>query len=148
MSEEIRLAESMWCEIGRKTNVGAAKENSSLELGNCVEKVVDEQKREDTATTGNLKKKEIEENVDDTAPCLSSSGSSDKEEQKTLERLMLEVEVTEEQITTPKVKINANTATPAVSTSTKRSCGCASSSDFVEVFNLSILQEKESGECD
>ena len=71
MPEEIRLAETIWCDVGKNADVGAANENLSVESGKCVK---DNPKKnvEDDPT----KKTNIE---DDALPFLSS----DKEEEDT-----------------------------------------------------------------
>ena len=132
------MAETIWCETGKKAGVGSGNKDFSPESGKCAK---------DSPT----KMRKIEDN---TLACLCSSNEKDntpKKEQekdkapgKALENIgSVKRRIATTIATTPEVA-EVNTAT--VSTSTKGSCTRASSPDFLEAFHLSILHNREAGE--
>ena len=82
MPEEIQLAKSIWCETGRKADVGAGEENFCLETGKHCEKkntgtsvavAGNKQNREDTTVATVATTDTVRGVNKDTAPRLHSS---------------------------------------------------------------------------
>ena len=149
------MAKSIWCDVGKKADLGAANEDVSPESGKRVEVV------EDNPT----KKRKI--NPDDKAlPCLSSNEEPEEQEEdvQTDKATALDkpvgpvpgIKSVEKRIPsmTPKAtntlmtpKVTDTVDMPTISTS-KRSHGRASGNDFLEAFQLSILQDRQQREHD
>ena len=149
MPEEIQLAKSIWCETGRKADVGAGEENFCLETGKCGKKknTGDKQKRDEMATVATVATTAAVKGVcEDAAPHLSSS---DEEEAVVNANVDAAVKATVKGEVVPKKRSTpAPCATAATISDSKRSCLRASSSDFLEAFQLSILQDEEARDWD
>ena len=91
------------------------------------------------------KKRKIE---DDTLAHLSSSDEEEDQETDKAIPSAPNVETVKKRIPPMTPKVTDKVDVPTVTTSTKRSCTCASSSDFLEAFHLSILQDKQQREHD
>ena len=145
MPEEIRLAESIWCEIGRKADIGTANENFSLQTGKHAEKKNtsgsgDKRKRDDAPTTAAVR------SVDDTLPHLSS----DEEEPNVVDSTVdpTDVDAANVDATTVNAAPKKRTATTLTASTAKQSHSRAASDDFLEAFQLSMLQEQKTREQD
>ena len=135
------MAKKIWNKTGEKADVGGAAEKFSLESGKCVEDSED--------TDDPTKKRKVS---NDTLPCLSSS-NKEEEDQATDKAIApapgpgANVETVKRRIPPMAPKVGNKVDVPTVTGSTKRSHNQASSSDFLEAFQLSILQDKQQREC-
>ena len=144
------MAETIWCEGGKKADVGSATEKFSLESGKCVEDEDNTTKNVEDDADNPTKKRKIE---DDTPAHLSSS--DEEEDQETAKAIApapapnkTENVETMKKIPPMAPKVANKIDMPTVTTSRKRSHTRASCSDFLEAFHLSILQDKQQREDD
>ena len=141
------MAKLICCETDRKVDIRTGKENFCLETGKCGKKknTGDKQKRDEMATVATVATTAAVKGVcEDAAPHLSSS---DEEEAVVNANVDAAVKATVKGEVVPKKRSTPH-ATAATVSDSKRSCLRASSSDFLEAFQLSILKDKEARERD
>ena len=158
------MAKLIWCETGRKADIRTAKEKFCLETGKCTSG--DKRERDDATTVATVATTAAVKGViKDRAPHLSSSNNDNEEEEEDANvdadvnadvnahvdadiDTDVKGEVIARKRNTPAPHATAQHATAATVSASKRSHLRALSSDFLEAFQLSFVQDGEARERD